>query len=82
MNLAEKRRPAQQLEPNWYVQTGDGEWVQVRGVVETETPDGGGRIRLYFTGRPAMVFDKTEQVMSRRPGDGAAVADAGSSTLD
>jgi hypothetical protein len=83
MNAAEKYRPAKQIEPHWHVQTGDGEWVLVSMVVESETPDGGRRVRFYSDDRPAMVLDEAEEVMSRPPDAGpTAAVGSGSSTLD
>ena len=79
--MNEQYRPAGDIEPFWHVRI-DDEWVFVDGVVETEAPDGGRRIRFLFTDRPATVVAKDDLVMSRPPDDGSTAAGSANSTLD
>lgn len=80
MNPATERpRPGDEIQPWWQVKF-DDEWVTVVQTVESEMPGGGRRFKLYFTDRPMMVLDGTQQVMSRPPD--VASTDAGCSGLD
>lgn len=79
--MKEQYRPAGDIDPCWHVLI-DDEWVYVDGVVETEAPDGGRRIRFLFTDRPATVVAKAELVMSRPPDDGPTAAGWDSSTVE
>jgi hypothetical protein len=79
--MNEQYRPAEGIEPFWFVRI-DDEWVFVDGVLETEAPDGGERIRFFFIDRPAMVVAKGDLVMSRPPDDSSSAASGpGGSTL-
>jgi hypothetical protein len=75
--MNEKYRPAGAIEPFWHVRI-DDEWVFVDGVVETEVPDGGQRIRFLFIDRPATAVSKDDLVMSKPPdhdGSGSSILD-------
>lgn len=64
------------VEPHWHVKV-DDDWVWVGMVVETETPDGGGRLRFVFDDGTYVEADKGNLVMSRPPDNGSPTCRCG-----
>jgi hypothetical protein len=66
--MTELRVPASTVEPKWQVKTDDG-WSEVWMTIETEAPDGSGRVWLTFSEGPTKVVDRTELLEARPPPD-------------